>query len=81
VHLISSENQIPLDSELFNGLGPVEEFQVSGAYTYLAGESNLYADILKLHEKATRKFPEATIVAFRNGRLIKLEKALKSIGK
>lgn len=81
VHLVSSKNRIPLDSEMFEGLGPVEEYQASGAYTYLTGESGSYAEIADLHKVASRKFPEATIVAFKNGRLIKLEKALKSIGK
>jgi len=81
VHLLSSKNQIPTGSEYFSGLGPVEEYKVSGAYTYLTGESSSYTEIVKIHEKATRKFPEATIVAFRNGRKIKLEKALKALKK
>ncbi len=81
VHLVSSENRISLDSEIFEGLGPIEEYQASGAYTYLAGESQSYSEIAELHKKATRKFPDATIVAFKNGRLIKLERALKSLGK
>lgn len=81
VHLVSSKNRIPLDSEIFDGLGPIEEYQASGAYTYLAGESATYKEIADLHKIATRKFPDATIVAFRNGRLIKLEKALKLLQK
>jgi phospholipid/cholesterol/gamma-HCH transport system substrate-binding protein len=79
VHLISSENRIPPDSDRFSGLEPVEEFEVSGAYTYLTGETNSFAEIMEIQENALRKFPDAAIVAFRNGRLIKLERALKSI--
>jgi len=79
IHLISSENRIPLDSDRFNGLEPIEEFEVSGAYTYLTGETNSLAEIMEIQEKVLRKFPDAAIVAFRNGRLIKLERALKSI--
>jgi phospholipid/cholesterol/gamma-HCH transport system substrate-binding protein len=81
VHLVSSENKIPLDSDHFKGLGPIDEYEASGAYSYLAGESHSYAEIAELHDKATDKFPDATIVAFKNGRLIKLEKALKSLKK
>lgn len=81
VHLVSSKNRIPVDSEIFEGLRPIEEYQASGAYTYLAGESNSYEEISDLHKKAIREFPDATIVAFRNGRLIKLEKALKLLQK
>jgi phospholipid/cholesterol/gamma-HCH transport system substrate-binding protein len=78
VHLVSTENQVSLNSKLFEGLGEVEEYIASGAYTYLAGNSNSYTEIVKLHDRSKKVFPDATIVAFKNGRLIKLEKALKS---
>lgn len=79
VHLVSSENQIPLDSKMFEGLGDIEEYEASGAYTYLAGNTNSYSEIKTTFEEARKKFPDASIVAFRNGRLIKLEKALKML--
>lgn len=81
VHLVSSEKKIPLDSDYFEGLGPIEEYEASGAYTYLAGNSDSFVEIAELHKKAQKKLPDATIVAFRNGRLIKLEKALQSLNK
>ncbi len=77
VHLISSKSRIPLDSDHFKGIEDVEEFEVSGAYTYLAGQSNSYPEILLLFEKVKNRFPDATIIAFRNGKLIKLERAIK----
>ena len=80
VHLISSQNKIPLVSKEFEGLQPVEEYEVSGAYTYLYGATNSFNEILNLQKKAQLQFPDATVVAFRNGRLIKLERALKSAG-
>ncbi len=80
VHLISTKNQIPEDSKIFEGLKTkVEEYSTSGAYSYLTGSSNSYDEISGLHKKVRAKFPEATIVAFKNGRLVKLEKALKSL--
>ena len=79
VNLISTENQVPLTSKLFEGLGEIEEYSNGGTYTYFAGNSNSYNEIVKLHDQAKKAFPDATIVAFKNGRLIKLEKALKSI--
>lgn len=81
VHLISSKTKLSTKSERFEGLGEIEEYQASSAYTYLTGESHSYTEIAELHQKTTQKFPEATIVAFKNGRLIKLEKALKSLKK
>lgn len=79
VHLVSSENQISKDSKFFEGLTDVEEFKIHNAYTYLIGSTAIYSEIVKLHDSVKQKFPEATIVAFKNGRLIKLKKALRSL--
>lgn len=79
VHLVSSENQISTNSDRFEGLGEIEEYEASGAYSYLVGSTSSFSQIVGLHEKALKKFPDASIVAFKNGRLIKLERALKSI--
>ena len=79
VHLVSSQNKVSLDSERFEGLKPIEEYEVSGAYTYLYGSTRSFKEALELQKQAQVKFPDATVVAFRNGRLIKLERALKLI--
>ena len=79
VHLVSSESQVSTSSARFQGLGEIEEFEASGAYSYLIGSTSSFTEIVALHEKALKKFPDASIVAFKNGRLIKLERALKSI--
>ena len=79
VHLISSETKIPSNSEMFKGLGKIEEYYANGAYSYLLGETSSYSEITKIHEQVRKNFPESTIVAFKNGQLIKLEKALKSL--
>ncbi len=79
VHLISSETKIPSNSKLFEGLGEVEEYYANGAYSYLTGATGFYSEIIEVQNEAKKKFPEAAIVAFKNGQLIKLEKALKSL--
>lgn len=81
VHLVSTENKLQTDSDLFEGLDNVEMYFASGAYSYLLGSTESYSEIMTIHEIAKKKFPESTIVAFKNGRLIKLEKALKSTRK
>lgn len=77
IHLFSSKNRIPLDSEIFESIEGVEEYEASGAYTYLAGSTNSYREILELYEKVKKKFPDSAILAFKNGKLIKLERAIK----
>lgn len=81
VHLISTDIKIPLDSEIFNGLGEVEEYSASGVFSYLLGATNSYAEIIEIREKARKSFQDASVVAFKNGRLIKLERALNSLRK
>lgn len=79
VHLISTPDQIALNSPLFTGLGNVEEFAVSGAFTYMAGNFSQYNDAEKLLQTAYRVFPDATIVAFKEGKNIRLDKALRQL--
>lgn len=78
VLLVSSENQVSTSSKYFEGLGEIEEYQANGAFSYLTGNTSIYSEIVKIQDQARKKFPEATIVAFKNGKLIKLEKVLKS---
>jgi phospholipid/cholesterol/gamma-HCH transport system substrate-binding protein len=77
VHLVSSTSKIPLNSHLFEGLAAVDEIETSGAFSYLSGSYRNYSEAEKNLEAATRNFPDATIIAFRNGKIIKLERALR----
>ncbi len=81
INLISTQNRIPLNSPLFEGLEGVEEFDATGVFSYLYGLTNTYDEIVELHEKALEKFPEASIISFKNGKVIKLERALKLLNK
>lgn len=77
IHLISSPARLSTESTFFKGLGPIEEIKVSEAFNYLAGNSTDFDEINKLLSKAKINFPDANLVAFKNGRKIKLEKAIQ----
>jgi phospholipid/cholesterol/gamma-HCH transport system substrate-binding protein len=77
VHLISSPAKLSTESPFFKGLGTIEELKVSETYNYLAGKSTDFEQISQLLELARTNFPDASLVAFKNGRKIKLEKAIK----
>ncbi len=79
VHLISSPAKLSTESAFFKGLGKIEEMQVSETYNYMAGKSSDFEKISALLETARINFPDATLVAFKNGRKIKLEKAIKKL--
>lgn len=79
IHLISSPARLSTGSAFFKGLGPIEEIKISETYNYMAGKSTNFDDINKLLGIAKINFPDANLVAFKNGRKIKLEKAIKNI--
>lgn len=81
VHLISSPARLSTESTFFKGLGLIEELKVSETYNYMAGKSTDFEQITKLLGLAKINFPDANLVAFKNGRKIKLEKAVKIISK
>jgi len=79
VHLISSPVKLSTESVFFKGLGKIEEIKLSETYNYMAGKSSDFENISTLLETARINFPDATLVAFKNGRKIKLEKAIKNL--
>lgn len=79
VHLVSSKTAVDIKGDVFLDLKDVEEYFSSNVYSYLVGSTSIYSEIEELHNSVRMAFPESTIVAFKNGKLIKLEKALKSI--
>jgi phospholipid/cholesterol/gamma-HCH transport system substrate-binding protein len=79
VHLISSPAKLSTESTFFKGLGAIEEMKVSETYNYMTGKTSDFALITKLLDAARTNFPDASIVAFKNGRKIKLEKAIKKL--
>ena len=79
VQLISSPAKLSTESAFFKGLGKIEEMKVNETYNYMAGKSTNFESISALLETARINFPDATLVAFKNGRKIKLEKAIKKL--
>ncbi len=80
VHLISSPSRLSLENSMFSEFDQVEEVEISGVYSYLTGNTSDIEKIMKTHTEATVVFPDASIVAFKNGRNVRLEKALKKLG-
>lgn len=77
VLLISSPAKLSTESVLFKGLGKIEEIKVNETYNYMAGKMSSFEKISELLNTARINFPDATLVAFKNGRKIRLEKAIE----
>jgi phospholipid/cholesterol/gamma-HCH transport system substrate-binding protein len=79
IHLVSTKTKIDINDDVFGDLNDVEEYFHTGVYSYLYGSTGMYSEIEEIHKSIRIKFPESTVVAFKNGKLIKIEKALKSM--
>jgi len=55
----------------------ISEMNINGKFTYFSGEYAYYADAEKARIILLRNFPDATVVPFRNGKIIPLERALR----
>ena len=80
INLLSSPSRINPENPLFMQFQPVDEMQISGIFNYLTGNTSDFNEASRLIEEAKKVFPDAAIVAFRNGHPVRLEKALKGIG-
>jgi len=80
VHLLSSPERLNLNNPIFEGFTKVEETEIANVYNYSIGNSSDIQEMYPLLEKAKKVFPDASIIAFKNGRQVKLDKALRKIG-
>lgn len=78
VQVGSSRNQIPLDSDFFNGLEDIEVFEADGLFKYVVGNSASLEDIVAFRRVISDIFPDAFIVAVRRGNLISLQEAINT---
>ncbi len=79
IHLISSPTRLDTTNVIFSEFSNIEEVFVTGMYNYMTGNSTSFSEITKIHTQAKTIFSEASIVAFKNDRKIRLEKALRKI--
>jgi len=78
VQILSSVNKIRLDSSIFNGLDKIHEIKLSGAYKYMVGNELEYNKIVLLKNKTRESFPDAFVVAMKNGLKIPINEALNA---
>lgn len=78
IHLISSPAPLSTESTFFKDLGSIEEIKEGKIFIYLAGNSTNFNQITQLLEAARINFPEANLVAYKNGKKIKLEKTIQN---
>ncbi len=77
VQIAASSKSIPLDDELFTEFSDIQEIKAGGMFKYAVGTKTSYEEILEYSKTLRNRFPDAFIIALRNGELVSLETVLK----
>lgn len=77
IQIISSNHKLRPDDQHFKGEKAVSMYQESNLYKYTYGETTSYQEILNIQKQMRSKFPDAFVVAFRNGEKINLSEAIR----
>ncbi|MBN2347202.1 MAG: N-acetylmuramoyl-L-alanine amidase [Bacteroidales bacterium] len=79
VQITASSKSIPLNSEIFKEFNDIEEFRANNMYKYAVGELYNYSEIVEYSKWVRNRFPDAFVIALKNGEIIPVEQALKEI--
>jgi N-acetylmuramoyl-L-alanine amidase len=77
VQIAVSSNPIPLDSDFFKELNDVWEYKQNHLYKYAVGSKKNYNEIIEYSKWIKNRFPDAFVIAVKNGKIISMEQALK----
>ena len=78
IQILTSSKILPKNSKEFKGLDAVDYYKENGIYKYTYGESTDYNRILQLkRSKVDKKFKDAFIISFKNGKKININQAIK----
>jgi N-acetylmuramoyl-L-alanine amidase len=79
VQISASKTPLSTTSTFFKGLKNIETFRTSTGYKYSVGRKKKYSEITEYIKIIKNYFPDAFIIALRNGKIIPLKKALNEI--
>ena len=71
VQFLTSERKLPETSKQFKGLSPVYCYKDKGVYKYTYGETTSEKEAVEIQKKVRKKFKEAFIVTFRDGKRVR----------
>ena len=78
VQILSSSRKISLNDEALKGLKGCEWYQEGTLWKYTYGSSTNYNEIRKLQKELTNRFPDAFIIAFKNGQRTNVNEAIQT---
>lgn len=79
VQVTSSKKQLSLTPKHFKGLKNVEEFKTGDKFKYAVGRKSSYNEVVEYSKIVKNYFPDAFVIAVKDGKIIPLKEALKEI--
>lgn len=77
VQVISSVKPLEIKPENFKGLAGIEEFNLDGSYKYTFGKAFIFEEIVKIQKEIKAQYPDAFVIAIKNGKKIPVNEAIK----
>ena len=77
VQLLASSRRLRTTDATFKGLDGIEQYEEGGMYKYTYGASNNYNEIYRLRKEILDKFPQAFIIAFKNGEKMDVNQGIR----
>jgi N-acetylmuramoyl-L-alanine amidase len=76
VQILASDSKLPLTSPQFKKQEAIDSYQEGGLYKYTVGASTDYNEIYQLRKTLLDKFPQAFIIAFKDGQKMDVRQAI-----
>ena len=77
VQILVASSKLKNGDAHLKGLKDYDYYQEAGYYKYTVGASANYNEIYRLRKQVLDKFPEAFIIAFRNGAKMNVNEAIR----
>ena len=77
VQITANSTKLKKNAPQLKGLQNVDYYEDGGMYKYTVGSSTDYNEISKLRKELLEKFPQAFVVAFKNGKRYDLQQAIR----
>ena len=77
VQILSSSAKAKSNDARFKGLTDVDSYRDGGMYKYTVGASTDYNEIYRLRKEVAKKIPEAFIIAFKGGKRVDVNEAIR----
>ena len=77
VQILTSPKALKASDARFKGVKDASSYKESGLFKYTVGSSEDYNKIYRLRKDLLAKFPEAFIIAFKGGKRVDVQEAIK----